>query len=228
MTIDGIETYNENGEYYTKESLVAGIINHMLLSEAREDSTPKYQSRNGNDEKYQVYIGNDNTIKIKPKDGEGSTAPSQFGVSNYMNTLDLSGIQQVDGKFNIAAAINMGIHNAWSKSQGSCGKYVRYMLEAGFGLGVDGLKGKTPGWACKYDGWLMKNGFRNILNINDRKSQTAWTHNEARPGDIAVMDHGTYGHICMFNGSNWVSDFMQNNMWPYGGDGTCRIYRYLG
>ena len=42
------------------------------------------------------------------------------------------------------------------------------------------------------------------------------------------MDHGVHGHICMFDGNQWISDFVQNNMWVYGGDGTCYIFRYNG
>ena len=42
------------------------------------------------------------------------------------------------------------------------------------------------------------------------------------------MDHGKHGHICMWNGSQWISDFFQNNMWVYSGDGTCYLYRYNG
>lgn len=32
----------------------------------------------------------------------------------------------------------------------------------------------------------------------------------------------------MWNGSRWVSDFFQNNMWVYSGNGTCHLYRYDG
>lgn len=29
------------------------------------------------------------------------------------------------------------------------------------------------------------------------------------------MSHGQHGHICMWNGRQWISDFFQNNMWVY-------------
>jgi GH24 family phage-related lysozyme (muramidase) len=32
----------------------------------------------------------------------------------------------------------------------------------------------------------------------------------------------------MFTGWQWVSDFRQRNMWPYGGDGICTIFRFNG
>jgi hypothetical protein len=32
----------------------------------------------------------------------------------------------------------------------------------------------------------------------------------------------------MWNGRQWISDFYQNNMWPYSGDGTCSIFRWNG
>jgi len=36
-------------------------------------------------------------------------------------------------------------------------------------------------------------------------------------GDIAVMEsfaNHPHGHIQMYNGTQWVSDFRQNNFWP--------------
>lgn len=32
-------------------------------------------------------------------------------------------------------------------------------------------------------------------------------------GDVCVMRHGEYGHVCMFTGKDWISDFKQNNGW---------------
>ena len=43
-----------------------------------------------------------------------------------------------------------------------------------------------------------------------------------------MMNHDVHGHICMWNGSRWISDFYQNNMWVYKGDGTCYLYRFNG
>ena len=104
-----------------------------------------------------------------------------------------------------------------------CAKYVRLALEAG-GINTSG----HPGSACEYKDFLPKIGFNGIGQIKGKSDQANWTIRSARPGDIAVMDHGVHGHICMYTGQRWVSDFVQNNMWVYGGDGTCYIFRYNG
>jgi hypothetical protein len=117
---------------------------------------------------------------------------------------------------------HLSIH-AESKSVGRCAKYVRQAIEAG-GLDTNG----RPGSAYQYKGYLPTKGFNAIGNITGRDKQAAWTKLNAQVGDISVMDHGEHGHICMWNGSKWISDFAQNNMWPYRGDGTCTIFRFGG
>ena len=94
------------------------------------------------------------------------------------------------------------------KSIGSCAKYVRWGLEAG---GID--TSDRPDYACKYGSFLLKKGF-NQINITDPNDYTPIK------GDIVVFD--TYpgqpkypaGHIQMYNGEKWVSDFVQRRFWP--------------
>ena len=45
--------------------------------------------------------------------------------------------------FNINAAVNTLNENAAANSQHACARYVRYALEAGFGLQKDALRGIT-------------------------------------------------------------------------------------
>ena len=125
--------------------------------------------------------------------------------------------------WNIQNAISFLSRNAKSKSIGHCAKYVRMAIEAG-GLSTGG----RPGSAYQYKGYLPKIGFNAIGNILGKEKQKEWSRNNAKPGDIAVMNHGEHGHICMWNGSKWISDFPQNNMWVYDGDGTCTIFRFNG
>ena len=105
-------------------------------------------------------------------------------------------------------------------SSGKCAMYVRQFLEAG-GLDLTG----HPVSAKDYSSFLPKLGFVNIANIASRAEQTKFTDNDAIPGDVAVMEHGQHGHICMYTGKYWVSDFIQNNIWPYQGDGLVSIFR---
>ena len=51
-------------------------------------------------------------------------------------------------------------------------------------------------------------------------------------GDVCVMKHGEYGHVCMYTGEKWVSDFIQQkNWWVYNddvptGSTDVLLYRY--
>lgn len=133
--------------------------------------------------------------------------------------------------FNIQAAIDRMyqpgltyIGTVGPKSKGRCAAAVRQFIEAG-GISTAG----RPGSACHYKSYLPTIGFNCIATLYGRPQQAAWSTTQGRPGDIAVMDHGVHGHICMWNGKEWVSDFFQGNrMWVYSGDGTCFIFRYAG
>lgn len=126
-----------------------------------------------------------------------------------------------DGKWDIDRAVNWINSYSLSKSVGSCAKYVRMALEAG-GMSTVG----RPVAACNYTAFLPTKGFKHIATLPNVQEQKNFSSSKARKGDIAVMSHGKYGHICMWNGNQWVSDFKQSNMWPYSGNGVCRIFRY--
>ena len=118
------------------------------------------------------------------------------------------------------AALN---NNAQIKSSGWCARYVRTAIEAG-GVSTAG----RPASAYLYTSFLPKIGFNLVTTLFGKSAQAQWSSSDAKQGDISVMSHGQHGHICMWNGRQWVSDFFQNNMWPYSGDGTCAIYRWDG
>ena len=122
--------------------------------------------------------------------------------------------------WNIDKSLEYLDNNVQPKSIGKCASYVRKAIEAG-GLSTEG----RPVSAYMYKDFLPKIGFTEIAEIKGRLNQSDWTLKNAKPGDIAVMEHGKHGHICMFNGKKWVSDFIQNNMWVYKGEGICKIFR---
>lgn len=125
--------------------------------------------------------------------------------------------------WNVAASIQWLINNSVSSTLHKCANYVRQALEAG-GISTAG----RPQYAKDYATYLPTIGFNNIGSIHGAAKQKEWSKTNAKPGDIAVMNHDVAGHICMWTGNQWVSDFKQNNMWVYGGDGTCSIFRYNG
>ena len=149
--------------------------------------------------------------------------PNEENKSSTLDVFDSFGFNKKMGAFNINKAIE-ATQKAGGKSQGRCAYYVRTYLEAG-GLNTTG----HPVAAFQYaNGFLQQLGFKKIVIISGKNNQASWTKTNAIPGDIAVMRHGKYGHICLWTGRNWVSDFVQKNMYPYADEGTCEIFRYNG
>lgn len=120
-------------------------------------------------------------------------------------------------KFNIAKFKGSKVP-ATGKSVGGCATAVRTFIEAG-GINTTG----RPTAAKDYVTFLPKKGFTCIATLVGLSAQAAF---KAQKGDIAVMGHGSYGHICMWSGTQWVSDFPQQKMWPYTGEGTCKVFRH--
>lgn len=96
-------------------------------------------------------------------------------------------------------------YNLGARSTGSCAKYVRsYLMAAGYPL---------SGWpvaAADYINFLPKYGF---TPVQGRATQIS-----PEVGDISITQrfgNHKYGHIAIWNGSNWVSDFKQNSVSIY-------------
>lgn len=107
--------------------------------------------------------------------------------------------------------------NAQAASTGKCARYVREALEAG-GLNTSA----RPVSAKDYGPFLVGLGFM-------EQGAQAYV---ATQGDIVVLPgnaSSAHGHIAGYDGSIWISDFKQSDM--YGGPafrkaGTYKIYRY--
>lgn len=124
--------------------------------------------------------------------------------------------------FDIDKATGFLESQANSSSTGQCAKYVRQALEAG-GLSTAG----RPTAAADYDNFLPKIGFVAI-------QYTDISYYQPQKGDIVVMPRITghnYGHIAMYSGNEWISDFKQNDLWggsAYRNNGQCTVYRWSG
>jgi hypothetical protein len=104
---------------------------------------------------------------------------------------------------NIDNAIDVLIRNAQQTSTGLCATYVRKALIAG-GLNVSPLP-----FAKQYLGVLDKKyHFRPISSANYTPAK----------GDVSVIQPfpggNPAGHICMYSGAQWISDFKQREMYP--------------
>jgi type VI secretion system secreted protein VgrG len=104
-------------------------------------------------------------------------------------------------------------------STGKCARHVRLALEAG-GFDMSG----SPLSAKDYGAYLTNQSFAEAVEKGY----------EPKQGDVVVIQPykggSTHGHIALFDGANWVSDFQQRDMW--GGPGYrnnkpgFKIYRY--
>ena len=102
-----------------------------------------------------------------------------------------------------SAAADYATEHAHPKSTHYCARYVANSLEAA------GYKFQRNGMAYQYvtNGTLQKMGFSQV-DMNQQPQK----------GDISVIGprtKGHAGHISIFNGKNWVSDFIQRNESPY-------------
>ena len=103
----------------------------------------------------------------------------------------------------INKAVNYLVNNAKKQSTGWCAKYVANALEAaGFKF-----ERQTSAYLYRTNGILIKMGYREI----GKQSSYA-------KGDITVTDRNAYypdGHIAMWSGSQWISDFFQKSEYVY-------------
>lgn len=121
-------------------------------------------------------------------------------------------------RYNIANAVDYLKKNYQPKSIHSCAKYVRLALEAGGG----NTKG-YPNMAKLYKPTLEQIGYKKL----------EYSPKDFQIGDIVVFQppypEQMYGHIQMWDGLNWGSDFRQNNFYPssqYRTNPMYEIFRY--
>lgn len=136
------------------------------------------------------------------------------------------------GTYSIDNAVNWlddNAHSSWKDAKGKCANYIRWSLEAGFGLKKDIFLGKTPVSARSYGPFLESKGFQSVNTTGYLKGDIAVI--QGYSGGTSDANGIPYGHIQMYNGSIWISDFKQRDFWPGGGYRTNQpssvIYRWV-
>lgn len=139
----------------------------------------------------------------KDVSGDNSSLPSN--IARYDNISNMT-----------AKACETLTTNSKEKSIGKCAKYVADALQSA------GYKFNRQPSAYMYhtNGILSGMGFECIGRTNS----------QPQPGDICVINRFSghpHGHICMFNGQQWISDFKQRTPVPYreGAPGGLWYYR---
>jgi hypothetical protein len=105
--------------------------------------------------------------------------------------------------WNKEVAIKYLNSHAHVKSHHLCGRYTREAIEAG---GITLIRHDS---AKDYGPSLRAAGFEPVTDTG-----------AYLPGDVVVIDGfpgSTDGHMAMFNGENWVSDFVQRELYPGSG-----------
>jgi hypothetical protein len=108
--------------------------------------------------------------------------------------------------------------NAGKKSKHKCAKYTRQAIEAG------GVTLNRQEDAKDYGSSLEAANFTNVAN------QDSYGSYSPQKGDVVVFQdvpgHSS-GHMAMYDGNQWVSDYKQNSFYPAKAyeNGDFNIYR---
>jgi hypothetical protein len=122
--------------------------------------------------------------------------------------------------WDVGAAVKHLKSHARATSHGQCARYTRVAIEAGGVTLVHHVSAKD------YGSSLTKVGFKS-------QGQLASGY---RAGDVAIIQpikgHG-HGHMCMYDGRHWISDFKQmHGLYPGPGYRKQKpafvVYRYPG
>lgn len=109
------------------------------------------------------------------------------------------------GDWDVDKMVQTLIKNAGTASKGQCAKYVRMAMQAG-DLKKKFISGLAS--AYMYADALPRMGWGAIGNVKSV---------QAKKGDIVVFPQygkSKHGHIAMFTGSQWISDFVQKTAFP--------------
>lgn len=105
-------------------------------------------------------------------------------------------------------------------TKGACARYVANAFES---IGLN-FQRQSSAYMYHTNGVLKDMGFGVVS-----RGQSGYS---AQKGDVCVINKfgsHKHGHICIFDGQNWVSDFVQNNASPYRdnpGENNIFFYRY--
>ena len=103
--------------------------------------------------------------------------------------------------WNLEAAVRHLQNNAQPRSVGQCARYTRQAIEAG------GVRLTRQNSAKDYGPSLEAVGFVKLAS----------PPTEYLKGDVVIMQSFTghpHGHMQMYDGTQWISDFKQRDFWP--------------
>ncbi|UZV40451.1 putative membrane protein [Campylobacter phage vB_CjeM_WX1] len=194
MSLDSINTkYETMGQARIKKLQSQGANADLSVFRTNADSVT---SSGGTDTK----PDSTNASASVASQASGSISPTQTTQTQVAQGSSSGGSPGSKAAAEFSKKYNLG-----TRSTGSCAKYVRsYLMAAGYPL---------SGWpvaAADYINFLPKYGF---TPVQGRATQIS-----PEVGDISITQrfgNHKYGHIAIWNGSNWISDFKQNSVSIY-------------
>ncbi|EKT60811.1 hypothetical protein OOA_12273, partial [Providencia burhodogranariea DSM 19968] len=129
------------------------------------------------------------------------------------------------------------IQKSFAFGKGECAKYVKLaLIHGGASIENSGIRS-----AKDYGPWLIENGFTPVPGAKAQKEGISYSLLGQQKGDIVIIERlkkpnkpeSIHGHIALFDGKHWVSDFVQQRgFYPnqeYRDEGTSFVlYRYSG
>jgi len=112
-----------------------------------------------------------------------------------------------------------GIDKKLKYGESKCARYVKRAIAGG---GVT-LKNANIESAKNYGPSLLSSGFKTVDNVTTVKTGDVFSISDQQAGDIVIIQaapNHVHGHMAMFNGNKWVSDFVQDK-----GFYPAKIYR---
>jgi len=128
------------------------------------------------------------------------TAPAAKSTTKAKSSVD-SSTKKVEskGRYDLDKMCQFAVQNAKPKSQKKCARYVREAIQAGDTTKKVGPMGDARDWGKSLPaiGWVR-------------------VADGLQKGDIAWFPTGVsgYGHVCIWTGKVWVSDFVQSSVQP--------------
>lgn len=141
-------------------------------------------------------------------------AQNQSSQNNFGNqSLGFSAAQNLSPSAPPSIAARLASNAAHARSQGRCALYVRRALQSA------GYDFSPQASAYMYaNGTLQSAGFVQISSQNY----------QPQVGDVVVFNRtgrNPHGHIQIYDGSGWVSDFRQPSFSPYRNHGGYSVWR---
>lgn len=218
------------------DRLAAGIASGAIGGGTRGEV---HENPNGSNQ-------NINTIQAKRQAGWNRTEEGPWDKTTGQLKIPPTTPPPSGAVLNVTKANEIITANGYlrTKGEGLCATAVKKIVTGA----LEGMDASSI-WPSGYNGVycfvpLTMLGFtvvapstNDLMSLNTREKMLEWTANHAQVGDVAVMDKpglgqngNHYGHVCYYNGQNWISDFKQGNIWVYRANPDWPIYvlRFTG